>query len=177
MKRIPYLILVLIAIVSTAYYTLPLPSVEIDTKNVEIRVKGQHVNGTINGLAGEIRFDPSKPEGTLFQVTVDVKSLDLGDKGMTKHAWEKDWLDAEQFPTISYSCTEVARDGDNWVAKGKLTLHGVTQPAEIPFVYTQDGGHTVLTGSLKLNRRDYGMDMPSKVAQDLEISIKVPLKH
>ncbi len=124
-----------------------------------IRNLGVTVQGSFSGLAGEIHFDPAHPEAASFQVRVNSSSVNTGIDLRDKHLRKEDFLDVEKNPRIEFTSSGVNRGEkkDIWVAKGKLTLKGVTREVFIPFEVEQRGMALVFSGEFKLNRRDFGV--------------------
>lgn len=72
-------------------------------------------------------------------------------------------LDAKTYPTIHFASNKVARDGDDAMITGDITLRGVTKPAILHATIWRQTGHAAgdlsaltirLTG--QLNRLDFG---------------------
>ena len=72
-------------------------------------------------------------------------------------------LDAQAYPTIHFVSNKVARDGDDAIITGDMTMRGVTKPAVLRATIWRQTGHDAgdlsaltirLTG--QLNRLDFG---------------------
>ena len=57
-----------------------------------------------------------------------VASVVTADENLTGHIQSPDFFDAERHPEVRYVATDIARDGENLLVRGELTLKGVTQP-------------------------------------------------
>jgi len=44
------------------------------------------------------------------------------------------FLDAEAYPEIRFTSTELVRDGDRWLVRGKITARGTAAPVELTLV-------------------------------------------
>lgn len=44
------------------------------------------------------------------------------------------FLDAEAYPEIRFTSTELVRDGDRWLVRGKITVRGTSAPVELTVV-------------------------------------------
>jgi len=80
-----------------------------------------------------MQFAPKTPSAITLTAEVDPKSLEtdfpLPTPDFDAQLTGKSWLDAAQFPTISYRTTKVEVTGpDTATVTGDLTLHGVTRP-------------------------------------------------
>jgi polyisoprenoid-binding protein YceI len=69
-------------------------------------------------------------------------------------------LDPARFPEISFVSTSVESTGANrYLARGNLTLHGVTQAIELPVVFSEGR----YSGNVKLKQTEFGIT-PVKIA-------------
>lgn len=135
------------------------------------------VSGHANGITGNISFDPEKPEAAKGKVAVQLKTLTLGNSGMTD-AMHGEWaLDVAKYPTAEFEITKVSQvkpnGKDAWTAKvdGKFTLHGVTKPLSVTAsashvpgglkqrggVEGKDGDLLIVRSSFTIQRKDYGV--------------------
>jgi polyisoprenoid-binding protein YceI len=90
------------------------------------RVRGrfQTFSGTVT--VGEDVADSS------IDVTIDAASIDTGTPDRDGHLRSPDFLDVEQYPTITFRSERVEPDGgDRWRVPGTLTLRGVSQPVTL----------------------------------------------
>ncbi|MBX3102065.1 MAG: YceI family protein [Bacteroidetes bacterium] len=140
-------------------------------KDVQVRFEGKHTKGTLHTAEGTVVFDPLQLENSTFSITIPLTTLNTGPS--TKHALSEDWLDAARFPVIRFTSQGTVRKeaSGQYVLAGDLSLHGVTRAIEIPFEYTRQGKKATFSGVFALARRDYGMVMPGRVADTLNVSI------
>lgn len=89
-----------------------------------------------------LQFDPAAPAAAEVTATVEARSLELENPpaGFVASLLGGQWLDAGQFPAISFRSTKVERTGSNTaLVTGDFTLHGVTAP--ITLEATFNGGY------------------------------------
>ena len=101
-----------------------------------------HYTARFTKLDGQLQFAPAKPEASSVNVTIDPRSLELGDPpaGFSDSLLGKQWLDAAAFPQITFRSTKVERTGHNAARiTGELALHGVTQT--VTLLATYNGGY------------------------------------
>jgi polyisoprenoid-binding protein YceI len=101
-----------------------------------------HFTARFTRLDGQLQFDPAKPETSAVNVTIDPRSLELGDPpaGFNDTLLGKQWLDVAAFPQITFRSTKVERTGRNAARiTGELALHGVTQT--VTLLATYNGGY------------------------------------
>lgn len=93
---------------------------------------------------GVLHFDPTSPAAMTVEATIDASSLET-DNLETSYDFDailtgKDWLDAGQFPMITFRSSKVDLVSPNSAkVTGDLTMHGVTRPVELQVTY--NGGY------------------------------------
>lgn len=120
--------------------------------------------GKFNKTSGNVRLDRKARTGSV-EAIIDVTSIDFGHDKMNEHALAKDWLNAEQFPTMTYRGTLEFKGDIPVAANGQLTMRGITQPVRLqlndfnciehPF-YKKEACGADAVG--QLDRADFGMD-------------------
>jgi len=160
-----------VALVAAAAVALPGPAQElaIDPVHSDVGFSVSHmviskVHGSFTKLKGAIVLDRQRPERSSVTATIDAASIDTHDAGRDKDLKSANFLDVKKYPRITFVSDAVRRNGEAWLARGKLTLHGVTREIEIPFHLTgpikDPWGNTriaVAAGPLTLDRRDFGI--------------------
>lgn len=79
----------------------------------------------------KLAFDPADPASMSIEANIDPRSLALPapPAGFTQALLGPNWLDAGQFPAITFRSTAVEPTGaDTARIRGDLTLHGQTKP-------------------------------------------------
>ncbi len=137
-------------------------------------IKVNTVDGSFSGPKGNVAFDPSDPARSKFAVCVDAATVDTGNKKRDKHLRNDDFFDVEKYPAICFTSNSVEKTDKSFLAKGQLTMHGITKEVEIPFTYA----NRTLTGTFTVKRLDYGVG-PSgtfMAGDEVEITIVCVLK-
>jgi polyisoprenoid-binding protein YceI len=93
---------------------------------------------------------------------VEAASIDTHIKLRDDHLRSAAFFDVKQYPTISFTSTNVEHvGGQNYQVTGNLTLHGVTKPITFDVAYrgqsTLMGARTGLTAKATINRNDFGV--------------------
>jgi len=80
-----------------------------------------------------------------------------------KHLRSPDFFDVAKYPEIQFETVSARKDGEEWVVKGRFTMHGVMREIELrgtlegpvkdPWGKTRIG----LTAATTINRQDYGL--------------------
>ncbi|MGC3982937.1 MAG: YceI family protein [Steroidobacteraceae bacterium] len=90
----------------------------------------------------QLKFDPVNLAASSVQASVDAHSLSLDNPpaGFADELMGAQWLDAAQYPQISFRSTKVeVTEANNLRITGELTLHGVTRPMTLDAVF--NGGY------------------------------------
>jgi polyisoprenoid-binding protein YceI len=85
------------------------------------------VLGVANQISGTVAGDLQKGTGSI-SVEVPVSTLRTGIDMRDEHLRSPMWLNAEKFPTITFTSTSARRlRGNTWEVRGTFSLHGVSR--------------------------------------------------
>lgn len=141
---------------------------EIDPVHSEIAFSVRHmmvatVRGRFNQFQGVIEFDPAHPESGRVEVTIDAASIDTRNEQRDNHLRSPDFLNVEQYPTITFVSKRIEPLGDNrFRVVGDLTIRGVTREVALEAEFLGvgkdpwGGERAGFTARTKLNRHDFG---------------------
>ena len=121
------------------------------------------VRGQFGAFSGTATIDEATPASSKVDLTFDVTSIDTGNADRDGHLKSPDFFDAEKYPTITFTSTDVKRDGSDWTITGDLTIKDVTKPVTIEFEQTGSardpfGNLRVgFEGETTINRKDWGL--------------------
>jgi polyisoprenoid-binding protein YceI len=105
-------------------------------------------------------FNPASASGHL-EVTVEMGSLDTGDKERDDTLRGADLFAVSQFPQAHFSATQFVKTATGFEAQGKLTLRNVTHDARVPFTFrtaTENGAPVAyMAGKTSIKRLDYAV--------------------
>ncbi|WP_028643816.1 YceI family protein [Nocardioides sp. URHA0020] len=121
------------------------------------------VRGQFTEFSGTAHVDAATPANSHVSLTIQTASIDTGVADRDGHLKSADFFDAENNKEITFSSTQVERDGDDWVVTGDLTIKGVTKPITIEF--ESNGSARDPFGNLRIgfeggtsiNRKDWGL--------------------
>lgn len=121
------------------------------------------VRGVFTNFEGTIEYDAKKPEASKASGTVKTASVNTQMEARDKHLRSPDFFDVGKYPEIQFQTVSARKDGEEWVVKGRFTMHGVMREIELrgtlegpvkdPWGKTRIG----LTASTTINRQDYGL--------------------
>lgn len=144
--------------------TLNAQSFAVDPSHSAIIFSAQHM-GAGHTYGRFMRFSGSFQIGKTNTVTIeaDTNSVFTADKQRDKHLRSPDFLNAKQFPKISFKSTSVKKSGKSYHVKGELSLHGITKVVMLKMNLLGQGknraGKKVVgfEGRLKIKRSDFGI--------------------
>jgi polyisoprenoid-binding protein YceI len=133
------------------------------------------------GLTGTMSNDPAAPEKSAVALEVKTDTLDTGFAQRDKDIKSPDFLNAKQFPVITFKSTSVQKVSDQqYAVTGDLTFHGVTKPVTVQANITGQGKGPkgeVRTGAevhFTVKRSEYGVKygLPA-LGDDVEMILAV----
>ena len=151
-----------------AIETLALSPAQTTIGFVGSKVTGSH-DGGFREFAGTIAFDPSAPERSRIEVTIQTASLFSDNEDLTTHLKSPDFFGVEEFPTARFESTEIRAGGEGnatHTITGQLTLHGQTQTITFPATVNVTDAAVTATSEFSIERQQFGMVYPGR-ADDL----------
>jgi polyisoprenoid-binding protein YceI len=152
--------------------TVTLPKVgtyTVDPAHTEVGFVARHLVGTkVRGRFGEVSGTftvAENPEDSTLEAEVKTASIHTNQSMRDDHLRTNDFLDAENYPTITLKSTGLKKVSDtHWKLSTDLTIRGVTKPVEFDLEYLGEGdamqeGKTVVAFSAEgeIDRRDFGV--------------------
>jgi polyisoprenoid-binding protein YceI len=115
-------------------------------------------------------FSPDAPTSGRLAVTIEVGSLDTGDKERDDTLRGDELFAVAKYPQAQFLATQFAKTATGYEAIGKLTIRGVTHEARVPFTFrtASEAGVSVsyMVGKTTLKRLDYGVGQGDWKATD-----------
>jgi polyisoprenoid-binding protein YceI len=152
----------------------------------------ESINGSADGISGNVSFDPKNPKTTKGTIYLNSKSLHVGNPLLKEHMHGDKWLDVEKFPEIKFQLSRLRniRKEKNDViadAKGKMSIKNITIEMNIPvkITYLKDllikrnrtpGDLLILRSKFIVKRDDFDIqkgESLEKVANNIEISLNL----
>jgi polyisoprenoid-binding protein YceI len=123
------------------------------------------VKGRFTGVEGTIDVNEENPAESRTNVTIDAASITTGNEQRDAHLRSADFLDAEEFPTITFASTAVRpTSASTFEVTGDLTIRGTTRPVTLAVELNGRGtspyGQEVagLSATTTINRQDFGLN-------------------
>ncbi len=145
---------------------------------------GAQNEGTFTKFPVSVDAAPDGSSVSRLDVTVEMGTLDTGDKERDDTLRGPDLFSVNKFTQARFIATQITKTANGFDAAGKLTLRGVTRDQHVPFTFrtANEQGHAVayLTGRTTVHRLDYGVgqgDWKSTewVGNDVTVSYNVKL--
>lgn len=142
---------------------------QIDFSHSHITFNVRHmmlskVRGEFERFSGAIAFNPDATEQTTVDVTIEAASINTRNGDRDNHLRSADFLNAEQYPAITFKSTRVVAETPNrGKLIGDLTIRDVTREVTLDVEYaglskspwgTVSSGFTATTS---INRKDWGL--------------------
>ena len=141
---------------------------------------GEAINGGFSAYSATIAFDPEQLDKSRVKVTIDLASVNSGDNDRDGTLKSASFFNIASTPKAVFEATSFTKkDATHFVAKGKLTLHGKTQPVTLPFTLTIKNDVATMSGNVDLDRTAFGVGSGEWAATDsipAKVSVAISLK-
>ncbi len=133
----------------------------------DIKATNLKTSGLFDAGTGDIAF------------VVPVNEFQFAKSLMQEHFNEK-YLETEKYPRSTFQGKiagyDPAASGEQKVvAKGKLTIHGVTQSVEVPGTIVKQGEGLLMTSVFIVKLEDYKVQIPKLLWQNIAEQVEVTL--
>ena len=122
------------------------------------------VKGRLGSVHGTIVDDAADPSRSSVEVEIDAASIDTREEKRDAHLRSPDFLDVQNYPTITFKSSRVERTGqDRLRVIGDLTIHGTTREVVLDTTINGRGTNPFglevagFTAETTINRRDFGL--------------------
>ena len=156
-------------------------SVEFSAKHMMITT----VRGRIADVEGTITIDEANPANSSVEAVMKVASLDTRNDQRDQHLRSADFLDAENFPEITFKSKRVQGTNERFKLTGDLTIRGTTKEITLDVTFEGrgrdpwGGERAGFAATGKIDRRDFGLTWNQTletggllVANDIKLSIE-----
>jgi polyisoprenoid-binding protein YceI len=121
----------------------------------EVQQAGSPFRGKFRQFGGEVCL--SQDRATRIDVWLDPASVQSGTPEIDAALKEKEFFAVDQFPRVAYTSKSVDVHGSTQLVHGTLQVKGKRHDVDVPFEVSRKGGTPIVSGTLKLNRLDYGL--------------------
>ncbi len=140
--------------------------------------EGKTFTGEFQEFSGIINFDPAAPENGLVRIEIPLKSVEAGSNDRNSTLPEKVWFSTKAHPTAIYTSSDISAQGDGFLAKGELTLKGMSVPFNLPFNLTLEADTAVMTSTVEMDRTKWNVgaapwDTDEWVSRTVKLDLQV----
>jgi polyisoprenoid-binding protein YceI len=123
---------------------------------------GASNTGRFGTYTADVTFAPDNLAASKIDVSIDIASLDTGDKERDDTLKSADLFDPAKFPKARFVSSKITTVGaGRYEAQGKLTIRNVTKDIKLPITFQtkEEKGKQMgfLTGRYTLKRLEYGV--------------------
>ena len=140
----------------------------IDAAHTNIGFSARHlmvskVRGHFTAFEGGFTIDAANVGASSANLSIQAASMDTNSADRDGHLKSPDFLDVENFPTLTFVATSAVDKGTIVEVTGDLTVHGVTKSVVVPWefigVSTDPWGNTKagFEAELEISREDFGL--------------------
>ena len=144
---------------------------------------GAVFDGRFTRFGVEIRFDEADLASSRFEVTIDTSSAETGEARRDEILRGPDFFSVDRYPTAVFEAVDFSASGNAFLARGTLTLRGVSKPVPVRFRFERlpEGGAR-LAGSARLRRLEFGVGQgewaaTEWVGDEVEVSFELHLSR
>lgn len=167
MKNVLILFFTLMSVVSTAQ------SINIDNEDgtVDFVFLKDGTKGTLQGVQATITFDSNNLSDSKITGSVNVNTINTGNKTRDQHLMADDMFNAEEFPTMKFEANSIYKEEGQNFAKGALTIKKITQ--EEVFKINVIDGKMIFTTTV--DAASYEVFSKKNAQTDVEVTVIIPL--
>ena len=142
---------------------------QLDAAHSAIHFSARHmmvgkVRGTFGAFTLDVDFDPEHPELGHVTALAQAATIDTGSADRDTHLRSSAFLDADRFPTLDFTSTEVVPlSPDEFNLRGNLTIRDKTLPVIFDVEYlgvtaNLQGGRTAgFAARTSIGRHEFGL--------------------
>ncbi len=141
----------------------------VDPMHTQVEFSAKHmglmtVKGHFTGVRVAIDLNEDDFTASSVEATLDTRTLITNDERRDAHLKSPDFLNVEQFPTITFKSIRIERSAhDRYAMTGDLTIRDVTRPVTLDVVYSgqakdpMGGVHAGFSAHATINRKAWGL--------------------
>jgi polyisoprenoid-binding protein YceI len=114
--------------IETTEQGIPTGTWKADTVHSRVAFEVRYAVATFTGEVSD--FEASLEDGKL-QGAARIESIKVKEENLEGHLLSPEFFDAEKHPVVSFSGSNIKRDGDKVEVDGEITIKGISQPAKL----------------------------------------------
>ena len=139
---------------------------QLDAVHSVVGFEVEYLGGTFKGTFREIDATLVVADDAVsLEGSAKVASVDVKDENLAGHLQSPDFFDAERYPEIRFTATDISLDGEAVGVEGELTIKGVTKPVTLVGEFLgagpgMDGETPMLAASARttIDRDEWGIN-------------------
>lgn len=163
---------------------VPVPAWTVDKSASHIRFRtsyqGAAINGGFSGYQARIVFDPEQLDKSSVRVSIDLSSVNSGDSDRDGTLKSAAFFDVANHSQAVFEARRFTASGGNqYIARGKLSLRGQSRDFDLPFTLDISGKTADVTATATLDRLAFGVgtgDWSSTSAIPAEVSLDIKVR-
>lgn len=142
-----------------------------------VQWSGEPFVATFKSWKADIDFDPADLVHARVRATIDLGSEASDTPDNDDGLKGPEGFSVAQFPSAKFEATAFRNvGGDNYLANGTLSLHGVSKTVSLPFTLTISGNTAHAVGKAQVLRTDFGLGQgewaaPTPIAHEVTINL------
>ncbi len=185
MKRLMMTAAIAIAALATTTTTATAADYTIDNGHSMAVFSVKHLGvgnfwGVFHHVTGAVSYDKANVAASTVKLTIKSGSIFTADKKRDGHLKSPDFLNAKEFPTMTFESTSVKAAGAAMDVTGKLTLRGKTNRVTAKVTFTGEGkdpwgnNRAGWEARLTIKRSQFGITtMPGGLGEEISLIIAV----
>ena len=173
----------LLTLVSASFRLQAEPNHSTIGFSVPIAAGMTRVTGKFTRFEASMLYDAHDPSRWTLEASIEAASVDTGIDERDEDLRGPDFFDTENHPRILFESDAIQRRGDEFVARGTLTIRGVAREIELPFRVTavdweEEAPLLGLAAEFSLNRTDFGVGtdwrhtlIPNFLGEEVQVEI------
>lgn len=159
---------------------------QVDGVHSSVHFRVRHVSasmfmGRFDDVSGSLTFDAADPSKSSITVEVKADSVDTRVERRDGHIESPDFLNAKQFPVITFKSKSWKKTGDKkYEVTGDFTLRGITKPltVEVDYIGKSDmmGPRIGFSTTFTINRRDFEVNYGTDEAVSDQITLIIDIE-
>ncbi|WP_336963450.1 cytochrome b/b6 domain-containing protein [Sphingobium aquiterrae] len=115
------------------------------------------INGSFSRWTAKIAMDPDAPETADIHVEIDLASASMGDATQDGMLAGDEFFGVAAHPRAIFTAKGAERSGAGYIARGTLSLKGVSAPQTIRFTLSGSGNRRNVSGTATVARARFGV--------------------
>jgi polyisoprenoid-binding protein YceI len=161
----------------------PIGRYQVDRQASTITFKGRHlfglapVHGTIAIRDGLVDIADPLTESSI-QVEIDTTSFHTGSRHRDQDVRSPRFLNAERYPSMTFTSKRVTRSKGQWMLTGTLTVRDIARPVSLAIerstISPEWPTSFVVCATTRIDRTDFGLTAARGMAgRHLDVSLRI----